>query len=166
MPPQIELEVCHNSMTSSRFAGGPGTIEHKNIVHAYRASPSMSGMGYTLMGPQGSVHQFQSVDASNLHPQLAPIFIHKIYQLDYSRKSDVYRMLERFFPQVSSTVALFAVFVPIPTHTCIGNPRFPLGKAKAARAPKSTSKPTADVPFIGQDMERIDATSGGTDAWP
>jgi transcription factor C subunit 6 len=29
-----------------------------------------------------------------------PFFIHKIYQLDYSRKSGEYRMLERFLPYV------------------------------------------------------------------
>jgi len=29
-----------------------------------------------------------------------PFFVHKIYQLDYNRKSGEYRMLEQFLPQV------------------------------------------------------------------
>ena len=32
---------------------------------------------------------------------IKPFFVHRIYQLDYSRKTGEYRMLERFVPQVS-----------------------------------------------------------------
>ncbi|KAK0439584.1 hypothetical protein EV421DRAFT_2010452 [Armillaria borealis] len=108
-----------NTMAFSPFAGGPITIDHENIVKAYSASPSMLGRGHTLMEPQGPVW---CLSASDYHPQLAvasadgacsttnmlrstrrggsvPFFIHKIYQLDYSRKSKEYRMLERFLPQ-------------------------------------------------------------------
>ena len=33
---------------------------------------------------------------------IKPFFVHRIYQLDYSRKTGEYRMLERFVPQVSA----------------------------------------------------------------
>ncbi|TFK36417.1 hypothetical protein BDQ12DRAFT_686864 [Crucibulum laeve] len=108
-----------NAMAFSPFAGGPITIDHENTVKAYSASPSMLGRGHTLLEPQGPVW---SVSASDYHPQLAvgsadgsclttntlrstrrggsvPFFVHKIYQLDYSRKDKRFRMLERFLPQ-------------------------------------------------------------------
>ncbi|KAF8630441.1 hypothetical protein AX17_005418 [Amanita inopinata Kibby_2008] len=108
-----------NAMTFSSFGGGPITIDHENIVKAYSASPSMLGRGHTLMDPQGPVW---SICASEYHPQLAvgsadgtcattntlrttrrggsvPFFVHKIYKMDYSRKTDEYRMLEHFLPQ-------------------------------------------------------------------
>ncbi|KAF8075956.1 hypothetical protein FPV67DRAFT_1558547 [Lyophyllum atratum] len=114
-----------NAMAFSPFGGGPVTIDHENIVKAYSASPSMLGRGHTLLEPQGPVW---SVNASDFHPQLAvgsadgsctttnslrstrrggsvPFFIHKIYQLDYSRKSGVYRMLDRFLPQATKEKA-------------------------------------------------------------
>lgn len=31
---------------------------------------------------------------------LQPFLVHKVYQMDYSRSSGEYRMLERFLPQV------------------------------------------------------------------
>ncbi|KAJ7459664.1 hypothetical protein FB451DRAFT_1045765 [Mycena latifolia] len=107
-----------NSMTYSPFGGGPITIDHENIVKVYSVSPSMLGRGHILMEPQGPIW---SLHASDYHPQLAvgsadgacsttntlrstrrggsvPFFVHKIYQLDYSRKTQEFRMLERFFP--------------------------------------------------------------------
>ncbi|KAJ7645548.1 hypothetical protein DFH06DRAFT_1333191 [Mycena polygramma] len=107
-----------NSMTYSPFGGGPITIDHENIVKVYSVSPSMLGRGHILMEPQGPIW---SLHASDYHPQLAvgsadgacsttnslrstrrggsvPFFVHKIYQLDYSRKTKEFRMLERFFP--------------------------------------------------------------------
>ncbi|KAG6911400.1 hypothetical protein DXG01_016497 [Tephrocybe rancida] len=114
-----------NAMAFSPFGGGPVTIDHENIVKAYSASPSMLGRGHTLLEPQGPVW---------------PFFIHKIYQLDYSRKSGVYRMLERFLPQETQDR--------------------PATKAKAAKA-----KATNDAAAI-KEQERIKANSIGTGAWP
>ncbi|KAJ6620827.1 hypothetical protein B0H10DRAFT_2020767 [Mycena sp. CBHHK59/15] len=107
-----------NTMTYSPFGGGPITIDHENIVKIYSVSPSMLGRGHILMEPQGPVW---SLTSSDYHPQLAvgsadgvcsttntlrstrrggsvPFFVHKIYQLDYSRNSKEFRMLERFVP--------------------------------------------------------------------
>ncbi|KAH7906081.1 hypothetical protein BJ138DRAFT_1016773 [Hygrophoropsis aurantiaca] len=107
------------SVAYSAFAAGPIMIDNENAVKAYAVSPSMLGRGHVLLEPGGPVW---SVDASDYHPQLAvgsadgtcittnmlrstrrggavPFFVHKIYQLDYSRKSGEYRMLERFLPQ-------------------------------------------------------------------
>ncbi|KAJ7855930.1 hypothetical protein B0H14DRAFT_2753908 [Mycena olivaceomarginata] len=87
-----------NSMTFSPFGGGPITIDHENVVKVYSVSPSMLGRGHILMEPAGPIW---SLNASDHHPQLAggsvPFFVHKIYQLDYSRKTKEFRMLERFF---------------------------------------------------------------------
>ncbi|KAH7889341.1 hypothetical protein F5I97DRAFT_1993652 [Phlebopus sp. FC_14] len=108
-----------NSATYSAFATGPIMIDHDNTVKAYSVSPSMLGRGHVLMEPGGPVW---SVNASDYHPQLAvgsadgscvttnllkstrrggtvPFFVHKIYQLDYSRKSREFRMLEQFLPR-------------------------------------------------------------------
>ncbi|OBZ65716.1 Transcription factor tau subunit sfc6 [Grifola frondosa] len=108
-----------NSVCYSTYCGGPITIDHENIVKAYSVSPSMLGRGHTLLEPDGPVW---SVGASDYHPQLAigvtdgtclttntlrstrrggsvPFLVHKIYQLDYSRNSGEYRMLERFLPK-------------------------------------------------------------------
>ncbi|CAK5284390.1 unnamed protein product [Mycena citricolor] len=105
-----------NCMTYSAFASGPITIDHENIIKAYSVSPSLLGRGHTLIEPEGP-----SVHASDFHPQLAigsadgvcsttnmlrsnrrsgsvPFFVHKIYQLDYNRKTEEFRMLEHFLP--------------------------------------------------------------------
>ncbi|KAH0582654.1 hypothetical protein H2248_010575 [Termitomyces sp. 'cryptogamus'] len=149
-----------NAMAFSPFGGGPVTIDHENIVKAYSASPSMLGRGHTLLEPQGPVW---SVNASDFHPQLAvgsadgcctttnslrstrrggsvPFFIHKIYQLDYSRKKGMYRMLERFLPQETQDR--------------------PATKAKASK-----TKPIDDN-NAAKEQERIKASSAGTGAWP
>ncbi|ESK88790.1 hypothetical protein Moror_17124 [Moniliophthora roreri MCA 2997] len=108
-----------NAMTHSPFVGGPITIDHENIVKAYSASPRMLGRGHLLLEPQGPVW---NLSASDYHPQLAvgssdgsclttnmlrsarrsgsvPFFVHKVYQMDYSRNLKEYRMLDRFLPQ-------------------------------------------------------------------
>ncbi|KAF8912236.1 hypothetical protein CPB84DRAFT_1841910 [Gymnopilus junonius] len=108
-----------NALVFSPFAGGPITMDHENTVKAYSASPSMLGRGHSLFEPQGP-----SVHASDYHPQLAvgasdgscsttnllrstrrggsvPFFVHKIFQMDYSRNTKEYRMLDRFLPQES-----------------------------------------------------------------
>ncbi|KAF9450261.1 hypothetical protein P691DRAFT_774066 [Macrolepiota fuliginosa MF-IS2] len=108
-----------STMSYSPYGGGPVTIDHENIVKAYSASPSMLGRGHTLLEPQGPVW---SVSSSEWHPQLAvgsadgsclttnllrstrrsgavPFFVHKVYQMDFKRKSGEYRMLERYLPQ-------------------------------------------------------------------
>ncbi|EAU88980.2 hypothetical protein CC1G_10676 [Coprinopsis cinerea okayama7 len=108
-----------NTLVFSPFAGGPITMDHENTVKSYAASPSMLGRGHTLLEPSGPVW---AVSASEYHPQLAvaaadgtcsttntlrsprrggsvPFFVHKIYQMDYSRKTKEFRMLDRFLPQ-------------------------------------------------------------------
>ncbi|KAI0315239.1 hypothetical protein OF83DRAFT_1164870 [Amylostereum chailletii] len=103
----------------SPYAGGPIAIDHENIVKAYSASPSMLGRGHTLMEPNGPVW---CAHTSDYHAQLAvgsadgschttnmlrsarrggtvPFFQHKIFQLDYSRATQTYRMLEHFLPR-------------------------------------------------------------------
>ncbi|KAI6031550.1 hypothetical protein BKA83DRAFT_26764 [Pisolithus microcarpus] len=101
--------------------GDPATSEDPTVIAsggydgAYSVSPIMLGRGHILMEPDGPVWHVQ---ASDYHPQLAvgsadgscsttnllkgglvPLFVHKIYQLDYSRKTGEYRMLEHFIPQ-------------------------------------------------------------------
>ncbi|EIN07154.1 hypothetical protein PUNSTDRAFT_104680 [Punctularia strigosozonata HHB-11173 SS5] len=108
-----------NCMAFSPYSGGPVTIDHENIVKVYSASPLTLGRGHGLMEPNGPVWD---VSLSELHPQLAvgaadgscsttnmlrstrrsglvPFLVHKIYQLDYSRTSGEFRMLEHFLPQ-------------------------------------------------------------------
>ncbi|KAG1905767.1 uncharacterized protein F5891DRAFT_625533 [Suillus fuscotomentosus] len=108
-----------NSTTYSPFAGGPIMIDHDNSVKAYAISPSTLGRGHVLLEPDGPVW---SVSASEYHAQLAvgsadgscvttntlkttrrggsvPFFFRKIFQLDYSRKTGEFRMLDHFLPQ-------------------------------------------------------------------
>ncbi|KAG2150679.1 uncharacterized protein EDB93DRAFT_1083923 [Suillus bovinus] len=108
-----------NSTTYSAFAGGPIMIDHDNSVKAYAISPSTLGRGHVLLEPDGPVW---SVSASDYHAQLAvgsadgscvttntlkttrrgglvPFFFRKIFQLDYSRKTGEFRMLDHFLPQ-------------------------------------------------------------------
>lgn len=108
-----------NSTTYSAFAGGPIMIDHDNTVKAYSVSPSTLGRGHVLLEPDGPAW---SVSASDYHSQLAvgsadgscvttntlkstrrggsvPFFVHKIFQLDYSRKTGEFRMLDHFLPQ-------------------------------------------------------------------
>ncbi|KAM6500158.1 hypothetical protein JOM56_003172 [Amanita muscaria] len=108
-----------NTVAYSPYACGLITIDHENIIKSYSASPSMLGRGHTLMDPQGPVW---SISTSEYHPQLAaasadgvcattntlrttrrggsvPFFVHRIYKMDYSRKTGEYRMLEHFLPQ-------------------------------------------------------------------
>ncbi|KJA17904.1 hypothetical protein HYPSUDRAFT_145776 [Hypholoma sublateritium FD-334 SS-4] len=108
-----------NALVFSAFAGGPITMDHENTVKAYSASPSMLGRGHSLFEPQGPVW---TVHASDFHPQLVagaadgscsttnilrstrrggsvPFFVHKIFQMDYNRKTKEFRMLDQFLPQ-------------------------------------------------------------------
>ncbi|KAF8176755.1 hypothetical protein BJ912DRAFT_1146755 [Pholiota molesta] len=105
----------------SPFAGGPITMDHENTVKAYSASASMLGRGHSLFEPQGPVW---SVHASDYHPQLiagaadgscsttnilrstrrggsVPFFVHKVFQMDYNRKTKEFRILDHFLPQES-----------------------------------------------------------------
>ncbi|OCH93813.1 hypothetical protein OBBRIDRAFT_817558 [Obba rivulosa] len=108
-----------NTLCYSAYAGGVITIDHENMVKSYSLSPAMLGRGHTILEPDGPPW---SVHASDYHPQLAvgasdgsclttntlrstrrggsvPFLMHKIYQLDYSRTTGEFRMLERFLPQ-------------------------------------------------------------------
>ncbi|PPQ78436.1 hypothetical protein CVT25_011881 [Psilocybe cyanescens] len=115
-----DIREGHGSVMN-RTRGGPITMDHENTVKAYSASPSMLGRGHSLFEPLGPVW---SVHASDFHPQLAvgasdgtfsttnmlrstrrggsvPFFVHKIFQMDYSRNTKEYRMLDHFLPQES-----------------------------------------------------------------
>ncbi|KAI0080527.1 hypothetical protein K474DRAFT_202496 [Panus rudis PR-1116 ss-1] len=108
-----------NSICYSTYCGGPITIDHDNAVKVYSLTPSMLGRGHKLLETDGPVW---SVNASDYHPQIAigvsdgsclttnamrstrrggtvPFLLHKIFQLDYSRKTKEYRMLEHFLPK-------------------------------------------------------------------
>ncbi|KAH9930681.1 uncharacterized protein B0H18DRAFT_1083768 [Fomitopsis serialis] len=108
-----------NSMAYSTWCGGPVTSDNENTIKAYSLSPSMLGRGQALLEPDGPVW---SLAVSDYHPQLAvgvtdgsllttntvratrrgganPFLIHRIYQLDYSRKDHEWRMLEKFLPK-------------------------------------------------------------------
>ncbi|KAF9473862.1 hypothetical protein BDN70DRAFT_885457 [Pholiota conissans] len=110
-----------NALTFSPYAGGPITMDHENTVKAYSASASMLGRGHSLFEPQGPVW---TVHASDFHPQLiagaadgscsttnilrstrrggsVPFFVHKVFQMDYNRKTKEYRVLDHFLPQES-----------------------------------------------------------------
>ncbi|KAI0797510.1 hypothetical protein C8Q75DRAFT_738495 [Abortiporus biennis] len=107
-----------NSVCYSTYYGGPITIDQENTVKAYSLAPTMLGRGHRLLEPDGPVW---SVTASDYHPQLAigvadgsclttntsrstrrggavPFLVHKVYQVDYSRDTEEYRMLEHFLP--------------------------------------------------------------------
>ncbi|KAH9900932.1 hypothetical protein C8Q73DRAFT_676309 [Cubamyces lactineus] len=107
------------AMEFSAYTGSAVTIDHENMVKAYSVSPSMLGRGHTIIEPNGPIW---SIAASDYHPQLAigvtdgsclttntmrttrrgglvPFLEHKIYQLDYSRATGEYRMLENFLPK-------------------------------------------------------------------
>ncbi|TCD70271.1 hypothetical protein EIP91_004172 [Steccherinum ochraceum] len=109
-----------NSMDYSAYYGGPITIDQENTVKAYSLAPAMLGRGHKFLEPNGPVWNIHS---SDYHPQLAvgvsdgsclttntmrstrrgsavAFFSHKIFQLDYSQKTEEYRMLEHFLPEV------------------------------------------------------------------
>ncbi|KZV92898.1 hypothetical protein EXIGLDRAFT_749456 [Exidia glandulosa HHB12029] len=103
----------------SNILGVPITIDFGNVVKLYCIVPSLLGQGQSLLESEGPIW---SLATSDYHPQLAsggadgscvttniaraakrgisaPFFYHKIYQLDYSRKTGVFRMLENFVPK-------------------------------------------------------------------
>ncbi|KAH6902689.1 hypothetical protein BKA70DRAFT_1516504 [Coprinopsis sp. MPI-PUGE-AT-0042] len=98
-----------NTLTFSPFAAGPITMDHENTVKS--AYPTGT------LGPVWDIHA-----SEYHHPQLAvaaadgtcsttntlrsprrggtvPFFVHRIYQMDYSRKENQYRMLDCFLPE-------------------------------------------------------------------
>ncbi|KAI0807842.1 WD40-repeat-containing domain protein [Fomes fomentarius] len=122
-------DMCGNVMNRTRdvvtamcfspYSGSAVTIDHENIIKAYSVSPSMLGRGHTILEPNGPIW---SIAPSDHHPQLAvgvtdgsclttntmrstrrggliPFLEHKVYQLDYSRALQEYRMLEHFVPK-------------------------------------------------------------------
>ncbi|KAF7299226.1 Pre-mRNA splicing factor [Mycena indigotica] len=159
-------DVVH-SMTFSQYGSGPITIDHENIIKVFSLSPSMLGRGHILMEPGGPIW---SLSASDYHPSLAvgsadgvcsttntlrstrrgssvPFFVHKIYQLDYSRTTKQFRMLDQFLPLEASDR---------PTQT------------KAMRAEKAKKKDTRFVTPAGSGswprevgVQRVVWNSGG-----
>ncbi|KAI9065456.1 hypothetical protein FKP32DRAFT_1624196 [Trametes sanguinea] len=103
----------------STYTGSAVTVDHENMIKGFSVSPTMLGRGHAILEPKGPIW---SISASDYHPQLAvgvtdgscittnmmrstrrgglvPFLEHKIYQLDYSRSTGEYRMLENFLPQ-------------------------------------------------------------------
>ncbi|KAF9819803.1 hypothetical protein IEO21_01894 [Rhodonia placenta] len=125
-----------NALCYSTYCGGPVTVDNENMIKTYSLSPSMLGRGHTIVEPEGPSW---SVAASDYQPQLAigvadgsclttntlratrrggsvPFLVHKIYQLDYSRKDREWRMLEKFLPQeILDRTAATKANVDIPT---------------------------------------------------
>ncbi|KIY46871.1 hypothetical protein FISHEDRAFT_46417 [Fistulina hepatica ATCC 64428] len=118
-------DIIH-TIAFSPYLSGIVTVDHDNIIKLYSMTPSTLGRSNTLMEPQGPVW---SVATSDYHPQLAvgsadgsctttntlrgsrkgstiPFFVHKIYQMDYSRQLDEWRMLEHFLPQADRSTAV------------------------------------------------------------
>jgi len=103
----------------SPMAGAPITLDFDNTVKLYAISPHVLGQGHALIDMEGPIW---SLAASDYHAQLAigsadgsccttnvvksakrggsvPFLMHKIYQLDYSRKLKEFRMVENFLPK-------------------------------------------------------------------
>ncbi|KAI9511105.1 hypothetical protein F5148DRAFT_1298112 [Russula earlei] len=108
-----------NSVAYSPYLSAVVTIDHENTIKSYSLSPSTLGRGHALMYLGGPVW---SVNASDYHPQLAvgsadgtccttnglrstrrggyvPFLVHRVYQLDYSRRERRFRMLDHFKPR-------------------------------------------------------------------
>ncbi|KAF8516951.1 hypothetical protein BU17DRAFT_92339 [Hysterangium stoloniferum] len=107
-----------NSIVFSHYVGGPLASDNENTIKNFGLIPSTLGRGHTLLEPSGPVW---SIGTSDFHAHMAvgsadgtcqttnilkstrkggavPFFIHKIYQLDYNRKTGEFRMLEHFLP--------------------------------------------------------------------
>ncbi|KAL0946421.1 hypothetical protein HGRIS_012644 [Hohenbuehelia grisea] len=107
-----------NTVAYSPYDSAFMSVDHENIVKGYSISPSMLGRGHILADCDGPVWHMHG---SEYHPQLAvgcadgfcmttnmlratrrgtiPFFVHRIYQLDYNRKTGALRMLEQFLPK-------------------------------------------------------------------
>ncbi|KAF9651500.1 hypothetical protein BDM02DRAFT_3091246 [Thelephora ganbajun] len=107
-----------NDISFSPYIAGAISIDHENSVKVFSASPSLLGKGHNLFNANGPIW---SIGPSDYHPYVAtgcadgscittnmlrpprrgdvPFFYYKIYQLDYSRNTGEYRMLEQFLPQ-------------------------------------------------------------------
>ncbi|EKM55117.1 uncharacterized protein PHACADRAFT_161079 [Phanerochaete carnosa HHB-10118-sp] len=107
-----------NAICFSTYCGGPICVD-QGFLKAISISPIFLNKGHTILDPEGPVWD---VSASDYHPQVAaavadgsvvtantmrftrrggtvPFLAHKIYQMDYSRKTGEYRMLEHFKPK-------------------------------------------------------------------
>ncbi|KAH6903104.1 hypothetical protein BKA70DRAFT_1228242 [Coprinopsis sp. MPI-PUGE-AT-0042] len=103
-----------NTLTFSPFAAGPITMDHENTVKSYAASPSMLGRGHTLLEPLALFGIYMLLSTTTLSLLLQPLMerappripcgrldavVQSIYQMDYSRKENQYRMLDCFLPE-------------------------------------------------------------------
>ncbi|KAI6047829.1 hypothetical protein EDC04DRAFT_2875993 [Pisolithus marmoratus] len=180
--------------TYSVFAAGPIMIDHDNTVKAYSVSPNMLGRGHILMEPDGPVWH---IHASDYHPQLAvgsadgscsttnllkstrrgglvPLFVHKIYQLDYSRKTGEYRMLERFNPQSGSGRSTGTWPPEIGVHRVTWNCGSGLGYASLLASGSGSGLCRVDwlrgrwfkdrVPYVDVPKMRKEVDGGGDDS--
>ncbi|KAH7107647.1 hypothetical protein BKA62DRAFT_825110 [Auriculariales sp. MPI-PUGE-AT-0066] len=99
-------------------AGQPLAPDFGNIARMYSVSPIILGHGQTIVETNGPIW---SLSTSDYHAHLAvgnadgslittnalrpskrmrsgPVFCHRIYQLEYSERTDTYRMLDQFQP--------------------------------------------------------------------
>ncbi|KAJ3559407.1 hypothetical protein NM688_g374 [Phlebia brevispora] len=107
-----------NSVCYSPYYGGSISLD-QGQVKAESLAPVMLNKGHALLDPDGPTW---SLHASDYHPQLAvgvtdgscittntlrttrrggavPFLMHKIYQLDYNRKTGQFRMLDHILPK-------------------------------------------------------------------
>ncbi|KAF8495375.1 hypothetical protein JB92DRAFT_2993071 [Gautieria morchelliformis] len=107
-----------NSIVFTNHVGGPLASDHENLIKSFGITPNALGRGHGLLDSSGPAW---SIATSDFHPHIAvgsadgtcqttnvmrstrsggavPFFIHKIFQVDYNRTSDEYRMLENFLP--------------------------------------------------------------------
>ncbi|KAG8967024.1 hypothetical protein FRC03_010871 [Tulasnella sp. 419] len=148
-----------NSVVFSPWCGGPITIEGEIAVKWYSMLPHVIGRGHGVLQTSGPVW---ALSASDYHPYLAsastdgsccttnvfkatrrrgklPLFVHKIYQMDYNRKTKEWRMLEHFYPtEIAESRA---------TKT--------INKTKKAKSGSQTQPTTNQVSEVG-----------GSGAWP
>ncbi|KIJ44255.1 hypothetical protein M422DRAFT_228294 [Sphaerobolus stellatus SS14] len=107
-----------NSISFSHHVGGSLISDNENMLKNFSLIPSMLGRGHIIIEPCGPIW---SIGTSEFHPQVAvgsadgscqttnilkstrrggavPFLIHRIYQMDYNRKTKEYRMLDNFMP--------------------------------------------------------------------
>ncbi|KAG8932075.1 hypothetical protein FRC02_001705 [Tulasnella sp. 418] len=172
-----------NSVVFSPWCGGPITIEGEIAVKWYSMLPHVIGRGHGVLQTSGPVW---ALSASDYHPYLAststdgsccttnvfkatrrrgklPLFVHKIYQMDYNRKTKEWRMLEHFYP----TVRLFSFSIiawSLQLHKKM--PHF-FQEIAESRATKTINK-TKKAKSGSQTQPTINQVSevGGSGAWP
>ncbi|KAH9001013.1 hypothetical protein EDB92DRAFT_1811948 [Lactarius akahatsu] len=91
-----------DSIAFSPYLSAVVTIDHENTIKSYSVSPSTLGRGHALMDPRtgldGTCYTTNGLRATR-RGGYVPFLVHRVYQLDYSRTADSYRMVDRFKPR-------------------------------------------------------------------